>query len=530
MKTPPENDAPQNPAEIAREAFRRLAMQRIAPTPEAYRTAYNEIAGIAAATEEGLNAEQVLANFAGQLTQLTGETSIFGKRLRRAAEANDWQDYDTGLTSLVEEQLKPSLIPVPVAPKAVSNVAQVIASDSQQTQLLRELLTRTLTFAVASLLSNIPELAEESEALGTALKDARTDEELGEIGNRLKQLCFRIELKSGDIAEQQDLLLRLFRLLLDNVSYLLEDDSWLRGQIGIVQNLISGPINHRSLEDATQSLKEVIYKQGTLKDSLSEAKITVKNMITIFIDRLGAIATSTGDYHGKIDSYTQKIAKAEHISELNSILDDVMRDTRTIQTEALQSRDQMLAARNEAQAAEARIHALEAELAEISALASHDQLTNSLNRRGLDDVFEREQARADRHGTALSIAMLDLDDFKKLNDTHGHEAGDEALIHVVRIVKDTLRSMDVIGRFGGEEFVVVLPDTPLNEAIAVITRLQKELTKRIFMYNNQKLFITFSAGVATRNAEENLLDTIKRADTAMYKAKKSGKNRVVAAE
>ena len=524
MKKTPQNETQQNPAEIAREAFKHLAMQRISPTPDAYRAAYNEIAG----TVETLNAEQILTSFAGKLSQLPGETSIFGKRLRRASEAKDWQEYDTSLSLLVEERLKPST--ASVAPAPAVKITQAISADIQQTQLLRELLTRTLTFAVASLLSNIPELAEESEALGTAIKDARTDDELSAIGSRLKQLCFRIELKSGDIAEQQDLLLRLFRLLLDNVSYLLEDDSWLHGQIEVVQNLISGPINHRSLEDATQSLKEVIYKQGTLKDSLSEAKITVKNMITIFIDRLGAIATSTGDYHGKIDSYTHKIAKAEHISELNTILDDVMRDTRTIQAEALQSRDQMLVAREEVQAAEARIRALEAELAEISALASHDQLTNSLNRRGLDDAFEREQARADRHGTELSVAMLDIDDFKKLNDSYGHEAGDEALIHVVRIIKDTLRSMDVIGRFGGEEFVVVLPDTPLNEGMAVVARLQKELTKRIFMYNNQKLFLTFSAGVATRNADENLLDTIKRADAAMYKAKMSGKNLVIAAE
>lgn len=523
MKKTPDKENTQNPAEIAREAFRRLAMQRIAPTPAAYRAAYNEIAGIA----ETIKPEKILADFAGQLTQLPGESSLFGKRLRRAADANDWEDYSAGLTSLVEDQLKSA--PPVVAPRPVSTVVQTMSTDGQHTQLLRELLTRTLTFAVASLLSNIPELALESENLGVAIKDARTDEELSEIGNRLKQLCFRIELKSGDIAEQQDLLLRLFRLLLDNVSSLLEDDSWLRGQIDVVQNLISGPINHQSLEEATHSLKEVIYKQGTLKDSLSEAKITVKNMITIFIDRLGTIATSTGDYHVKIDSYTQKIANAEHISELNIILDDVMRDTRTIQTEALQSRDEMLAARQEAQAAESRIHALESQLAEVSALASHDQLTNSLNRRGLDDAFEREQARADRHGTSLSVAMLDIDDFKKLNDTHGHDAGDEALIHVVRIIKDTLRSMDIIGRFGGEEFVVILPDTPLHEGLAVISRLQKELTKRIFMYDNQKLFITFSAGVATREPNENLQETIKRADAAMYKAKKFGKNRVMPA-
>ena len=521
MKTPSNNKTPQNPAEIAREAFRQLAMQKISPTPEAYRAAYNEISGVV----EAHTPEKVLSGFASTLTQLPGEVSLFGKRLRKAAESNNWADYQTGLSELIAEQIKPTKVVTPPAP--VSNVAQIITPASQQVQLLQELLTRTLTFAVASLLSNIPELATESEALGNAIKGARTDAELTEIGNRLKQLCFRIELKSGDIAEQQDMLLRLFRLLLDNISYLLEDDSWLRGQIDVVQNLIAGPVNYHALEDATQSLKEVIYKQGSLKDSLSEAKITVKNMITIFIDRLGAIATSTGDYHGKIDIYTQKIAQAQHISELNTILDDVMRDTRSIQVQALKSRDEMLFAHKEVQEAEIRIHQLESQLAEVSVLASHDTLTNSLNRRGLDDAFVREQARSDRHGTALSIAMLDIDDFKKLNDTYGHEAGDEALIHIVRIIKDTLRSMDVVGRFGGEEFIVVLPDTPNVEAIEVIGRLQKELTKRIFMFNNQKLFITFSAGVVTRAPNEEMSEVIKRADEAMYKAKKTGKNRVI---
>ncbi len=522
MKDKAEN--PINPAEIAREAIRRLAMQRAAPTPDAYRTAYNEIAGIKSQPQP----EELLIRLAALLGQAPGETSLFGKRLRSAAEAQNWQEYETSLTAFIREQLvRPS---VPAAPAAPKTQTSSDAAEPPQLKMLRDLLTRTLTFAVASLLTSIPELAAEAEAVSAAIKNVRTDTELNEIGNRLKQLCFRIELKSGDINEQQEKMLQLFRLLLDNVNYLLEDDSWLRGQLDVVQSLIAGPINHRALEEAEQSLKEVIYKQGTLKGSLSEAKATVKNMIAIFIDRLSTIATSTNAYHGKIDNYSQQIAKAEHIGELNDILNDVMRDTRSIQAEALQSRDQLLAARQDAQDAEARIRALEAELAEVSALASHDQLTNSLNRRGLDEAFERERSRAERFGSTLSIALLDLDDFKKFNDEHGHEAGDEALIHIVKIIRDTLRSMDVIGRFGGEEFVVLLPDTPVQEAVAVIGRLQKELTKRIFVYENQRSFITFSAGVAMRTADESLQDTIKRADAAMYQAKKSGKNKVTAAQ
>jgi diguanylate cyclase len=231
-----------------------------------------------------------------------------------------------------------------------------------------------------------------------------------------------------------------------------------------------------------------------------------------------------------MDSYSQKIAQAGSINELNSVLDDVMRDTRTIQTDALNSRDDMVAARQKALDAEAKIHKLESELAQMSELAREDPLTGSLNRRGLDDVFEREQARAKRRGSPLCIALLDMDDFKNLNDTHGHGAGDDALIHVVKIVKETLRTMDVIGRFGGEEFLVVLPDTNIEDAMLVIGRLKKELTKRIFIHNNQRLLITFSAGVALSAPDEDTKSVLKRADTALYKAKKAGKNRAIVAE
>jgi diguanylate cyclase len=159
-----------------------------------------------------------------------------------------------------------------------------------------------------------------------------------------------------------------------------------------------------------------------------------------------------------------------------------------------------------------------------------DQLTGALNRRGLDDAFERALSRAERRKLPLCLAMLDLDDFKRLNDAHGHNAGDGALVHLVQIVKDTLRKMDVIARFGGEEFVILLPDTSLEEAGQTITRVQRELTKSIFMHNNERMLITFSAGVALRQADEDQATLIGRADDALYQAKRAGKNRVVCAD
>jgi diguanylate cyclase len=523
----------QNPADIARETFRRLAMRRIAPTPDAYRDIYDEVAG----TASSLNPETVLTHFAGKLADIPGDVGDFGVGFNHALTSRDWKDYNAKLDQLIEKYLKQ----LPVAPEAhkpaktakpveslpVSGLAPVV---DVQTQTLRDMLLRTLSFAVISLLQGAPDLIAESEAIAALVKDGQGEQALADAAGRLKQLCFKIEIRSGDMAEQHELLLRLFRLLLENITELLEDDAWLSGQIAGVQELLSGPITHSALKDTTRSLKEVIYKQGVLKHSLSEAKAAMKNMMITFIDRLSAVATTTGDYHQKIDKYASEIGKAKDIGELNKILDDVMRDTKITQAEALRSRDEMVTARQNVQEAEARIHDLEKKLEQMSELVREDQLTGSLNRRGLDDVFEREEARSERRQTPLCVGLLDLDDFKRLNDTYGHIAGDHALIHLVRVIKDTLRTMDVIGRFGGEEFMVILPDTPLEDAVQTVTRLQRELTKRIFMYNNEKLLITFSAGVALRKQGEDQTALIKRADEALYKAKRAGKNRVIAAE
>lgn len=586
----------QSPADIAREAFRRLAVRRIAPTPDAYREIYEEIAGI---TKEESSAETILADFARSLAKSSSDIARFSPQLIQALKDRDWQIYGIHLNRLVERHLLPEAAAVEKAPQAAKQAIPLVEpaeeaptpsksmplvdplvgspaatrsiplvdpaeetstetrsiilvdpvepvteqskvdmvdatmptfSPGKQARVLREMLVRTLKLPVSSLLHGAPELAEEAEKLAQIIDYARTEETLNDAAASLKQLCFKIELKNGDMAEEQELLLRLFRLLIENVSELVEDDAWLSGQIAVVQNLLAGPINYVALMDATRSLKEVIYKQSLLKHSLSEAKRTLKQMMLTFIERLHVIAASTGDYQEKVGKYSEKISQAQHIGQLHDILDQVMQQTRTVQTEAQRSLEEMVTARNEAQAAESRVLQMQSELEQLSELVREDQLTGSLNRRGLDDVLEREMARSERRHSPLCVAMLDLDDFKRINDTLGHSGGDQALVHLVRVVKDTLRSMDIIARFGGEEFMIVLPDTPLEEAAQTVTRVQRELTKRIFMYNNEKILMTFSAGVALRKPGEEQAALIQRADEAAYEAKRAGKNRVVTAK
>lgn len=515
----------QSPVDIAREAFQQLATRRVAPTPDAYREAYEEITG----SNTGIKPETVLAAFAVHLTQQPGDIGKLGTRLSQSLESSDWKEYGDELDNFVEQYF-PSRNLVPHGELVPIDLERQFIRDSKKEKMLREVLARVLIFNIASLLQDAPDLVLESKTIGNDLKTAFSEQAMNDVIGRLKQMSFQIELKTEDIAQQQELLMRLFQLLLENIHGLLEKGSWLSSQITVVQELITGPISKTSLADATKTLKEVIYKQGLLKNTLSEEKVTAKNLMLSFVDRLSAMVSTTDNYHKTITGFSQQISQASDISDLNSVLNGIMDATKHAQDDALRSRDEMINARQEMQKAEARIQALESQLVHMGELVREDQLTGSLNRRGMDESLEREVINAERRNTPLCIALLDLDDFKRINDTHGHATGDEVLVHLVNVVKDTLRKLDVIARFGGEEFLVLLPETEPTEAMQIITRVQRELTKRIFMHNTQRLLITFSAGIAYRAAGESQTDLVKRADIALYKAKNAGKNRVILAD
>ena len=123
------------------------------------------------------------------------------------------------------------------------------------------------------------------------------------------------------------------------------------------------------------------------------------------------------------------------------------------------------------------------------------------------------------------MGLLDIDNFKRLNDELGHGAGDEALKSLAALVSQTLRPTDHVARYGGEEFVVLLPETPVDEAEQILTRLQRSLTGGLFMHEQKQVFVTFSAGVTAYRPGERIEEALERADQGLYRAKRTGKNR-----
>ena len=233
------------------------------------------------------------------------------------------------------------------------------------------------------------------------------------------------------------------------------------------------------------------------------------------------LAAVPAAYYSRIEEYARKIRATADVSDIVTILDEALSETR-----ALHTANEIALARQQVVLAEQRIEHLKSELELVNQLVREDQLTGALNRRGLDDAMAREVARANRAGTPFCIALIDLDNFKKINDAFGHPVGDLVLVHLVAIIRETIRANDMIGRCGGEEFLLLLPDSCLEEAVAVIGRLQRKLAAKPMPWAREQLQVTFSAGIAAHAAGDAVDILIQRADQALYQAKHAGKNRL----
>lgn len=517
-----------NPTEVARETLRRLALRRIAPTPDNYQTLYQEIvgapAGAAAGASKAPSAASALTALAGEIETQHPALASQAASLVRAIDKQDWRQCGWVLSDVVRQLKAPDGKDRPAERERPQRGAAGQSQDPQAQ--LRELLAKTLELGVAPQLEPIPRLEEKARELAVSVRAADSAAALDAAASGLKSLWMSIEMQAADARGLQDTLKRVLLLLVENIGELLDDDTWLRGQLDVVQKVIAGPIKIRALQDAEKRLKEVIYKQSMVKHGLREATANLKATMTTFVSRMGDAVAANDEYQGKLATHIERISNTEDVVELNRILENLLEETRSAQADSHRAHQQLVEERDAAINAESRIRQLETELAQMSALVREDPMTRSLNRRGLDDEFAREAARADRYGTPFSLAVLDVDNFKALNDKRGHKAGDEALIHLVAVAKEELRITDHIARLGGEEFLIILPNTPLGEAERIVTRLQRSLTKKYFLDNNERVLITFSAGVAERNAGEAQEASIARADGAMYQAKLAGKNRV----
>ena len=507
---------PKAPSEIAREALKLMANRKLPPTPSNYQDCYCEISGHPVMTAFP---ERNLRKIALTLSAKDAEQRELLDHLDAAIGRRSWNEVESVLVDFFR---------VVSLPTSGDDACETSSNDDFDTSDRSELFKK-----IACMIENmLPVLGNmdgiffgELNGLMGSLRSQSSD--IGSINSQLGNFSHRLLMASEEQVAIKLALLDLLRLLLENVSALLIDDRWLKGQVDALLAEVRPPLELRRLDDVKQRILGVMDNQSKVKGRSIEAQEEMREMLVDFIERLSMISESSTAFQGKIEDSAKRIEEVKTIEDLAPLLKDVIQTTREMAEETARERDALKALQSQAVATEAEIAKLQQELLRASNSARHDPLTNALNRKGLDEALVREIANMRRKETSLSVALLDIDNFKKLNDSLGHESGDAALIHLVNVVRQNLRPGDTLARYGGEEFVILMPDTVQDDGIKAMQRFQRELTKNFFLAGSAHILITFSAGVAQFAPDESGADAIKRADKAMYLAKRAGKNRVL---
>jgi diguanylate cyclase len=532
--------------QLAKAALRRLAHDKLEPTPENYARAWRIEAGgaptppvddgpviaalierIVRGVERGGRGWTTARKKEGLQRVLNGSRGDARRLLQRLAQlVASWAADATEPNESAEgDHAAPPGASFDTAPAALPPAAT----------------------APAALDASPPPWPRAIDALGAALQVALPPEGEAphEIAAALAALAERIRVEGAAPARLDEIealaqravpVLRHRHHLLDQLNKLCgeltasltdlaENDSWAQGQCEAMRLKIDEGLSARGIRAVSELLHDTRARQGALRAERERARDSLKGLINRMLSELDELGSKTGNFHDSVGRYADVIEKADSLESLTGVVREMVEESRTVQAIVQQTQARLQAEHGKAQGLTQRVNELESAMQRLSSEVSTDQLTQVSNRRGLMQAFEAERARCERDGTPLSIGLLDIDNFKRLNDELGHGAGDVALKTLAGLVAKTLRPTDHVARYGGEEFVVLLPDTPVDEGQQILTRLQRSLTGGLFMHENKQVFVTFSAGVTPYRRSEAIEAALERADQALYDAKRNGKNR-----
>jgi diguanylate cyclase len=545
------------PAAVAKGALRRLAQAQLEPTPENYARAYAEEAGLpppvaAPGAPAGQDAKVQGPAWAALVERLMRNLDRGGRQWTAARRKDSLQRVLDGsrsdaqrllqrLQSLMtawEGDLPPDAalaaeLATPPEAAAPAGGMPPAGSVAGAWPPLVDALQHAVLAGLPAGEARATALADELKTLGAAVAaDGALPEHVAAIDAICKQARRLFAHRHHLVDELSD----LCRELGAGLSELSEDDSWAQGQCEALQARLGDDpgqaLSVRSVRAASVLLAQTRAEQQRLRGDRHAARVALRQLIQDMLQEVGELGEHTGRFAQAAATHARAIEQADTLDGLTAVVRALLEDTRTVQSAVRVSQQRLQDDRARATELESRVLALEGELRRLSAEVSTDALTQVANRRGLDQAFtaecaraEREQAAGDTSAAALAVGLIDIDNFKKLNDSLGHAAGDQALKILAAAVRERLRPVDHLARFGGEEFVVLMPATQAAQAQEALTRLQRSLTEALFLHEGREVFVTFSGGVTQWRQGEALQSALERADEALYEAKRSGKNR-----
>lgn len=273
----------------------------------------------------------------------------------------------------------------------------------------------------------------------------------------------------------------------------------------------------QGLDQRLETIQQLVNNASKGQVDRSEARTVFEGMLEGQVDEIRSVVNSKNDLGELGNSITQ------HLGLIIQTMQAFSSEEHSRETELTQQLAEMQAKLDEMETlAEAAQHAIE----EQRKKAMHDALTGLPNRESYQQRVEQEIHRIQRYGGSLSLIVCDIDLFKRINDSYGHLAGDKVLKIIAKSLQTNLRDSDFIARFGGEEFVALMPETSAKEAEIVAEKLRKKIESSPFNFKKEPVQITISFGISQFSAGETIEDVFARADKALYKAKENGRNQI----
>lgn len=262
------------------------------------------------------------------------------------------------------------------------------------------------------------------------------------------------------------------------------------------------------IERTSDISKLVLLMEEYLNEAISSNGSSSKNVITI---------------KEKIESIS---IQEDGLEALTQLQNELIHAASSIEKEMNDVTNKLQSGKTKVQELEEKVKNLEEELNRTKSENMKDHLTGLLTRRAFSDEIKRIESAYDRIKTQYAIVFFDLDHFKKLNDTYGHECGDVVLSTFGKILNKSVRDHDIVGRYGGEEFVAIIHFNLNRELLQFLKRIKTIVTENSFLYKDKKIKVTFSAGVAIRNNYDTYENTLQKADMLLYQAKENGRNKI----
>ncbi len=333
------------------------------------------------------------------------------------------------------------------------------------------------------------------------------------------------EVPNGNEASKQfnERVSRLLVVCLEGICQMIPQKETLYSALKNLGDVVRKATRPKVLEGMGKDIEDFFKRQVLEASFLKTKNDTVKQIVFDLVETIQQIATTTGDFDHKMEASMAGIQAASTVEDILALKDGILKEIVKVRVNSQSLKSAVNAYKKTAQS-------LSTKLEQTEAKALVDSLTNVLNRSAYNMKITQMMQEFSNSKVFFCLLVIDIDHFKKFNDTYGHKAGDRVLKSVAASIQDSLRASDLVFRYGGEEFVVILNSIQDKIAFKLGEKIRKSVEKEYFVDKDKKLKVTISLGIACVKEGESEAELFERADKAMYVAKRKGRNNVEIAE